>query len=104
VQVSVRLFPATDRLRLAAESCWMVICPLVAVKPGTVSGVEGSCRVTPASGIGLGKGVLKVKGPTGVVGGVAPVASIWAVAEPARLEDTAAAAAASDAGRFTVVW
>jgi hypothetical protein len=104
VHVSVRLLPATDRLRLAAESSWIVICPLVAENPGTVSGVDGSCSVTPASGMGLGKGVLKVKGPTGVVDGVAPAASIWAVAEPARLEDTAAAALANEAGRFTVVW
>jgi hypothetical protein len=105
VHVSARALPATLRLRLAEESSWMVMDELVAVKPGTVAGVGGSDRLTPEGGIGLGKGTLKVSA-SGVVAGVAPLASIWAVAEPARgiPGDTAAAAEANDAGRFTTVW
>jgi hypothetical protein len=51
-------------------------------------------------------GTLKLRGPSDVVAGVAPLASIWAVAEPARgiPGETAAAADANDAGRFTTVW
>ena len=83
----------------------MVMDELVAVKPGTVAGVAGSDRLTPAVGMGLGRGTLKVSA-SGVLAGVEPLASIWAVAEPARgcHGDTAAAADASDAGRFTTVW
>jgi hypothetical protein len=83
----------------------MVIAPLVAVKPGTVAGVAGSDRLTPDAGMGLGKGTLKVSA-SGVFAGVAPLASIWAVAEPARgcPGETAAAAEANDAGRLTSVW
>ena len=61
-----------------------MMAPLVAVKPEIVAGVEGSERVTPEAGIGLGTGTLKESGPSGVWAGVAPLASIWAVAEPAR--------------------
>ncbi len=83
----------------------MVMDELVAVKPGIVAGVAGSDRLTPDAGMGLGKGTLKVS-CWGVLAGVAPLASIWAVAEPARgcPGDTAAAADANDAGRFTTVW
>ena len=78
----------------------------VAVNPEIVAGVEGSDKLTPASGTGLGMGTLKVSGPSGVLAGVAPLASIWAVAEPARgcPGETAAAAVARAAGRFTTVW
>ena len=82
----------------------MVIELLVAVKGPTVCGVEGNDSDTPASGMGLGNGRLKVSGPTGVVAGVAPLASTWAVAEPDKVGETAAAAEASEAGRFTTVW
>ena len=84
----------------------MVMAPLVAVNPLMVAGVVGSDKVTPAAGIGLGKGTLNVSGPWGVVAGVAPLASIWVVAEPVRgcPGETAAAAEANDWGRFTVVW
>ena len=83
----------------------MVTPAPVAVNPGMVAGVLGSDRLTPAAGMGVGKGTLKVS-CCGVLAGVAPVASIWAVAEPARgcPGDTAAAAEASEAGRFTTVW
>jgi hypothetical protein len=104
VQVKARALPAMVSDRLADESSCIVIELLVAVKGPTVSGVEGSDRDTPASGIGLGKGRLKSSGPTGVVAGVAPLASTWAVADPARVGETAAAAEASEAGRFTTVW
>jgi hypothetical protein len=104
-QVSARVLPATISDRLAAESCWMVMLPLVAVNPLTVAGVSGSDSDTPEAGIGLGKGTLKLSGPSGVWAGVAPLASIWVEAEPIRLgPPTAAAALASDAGRFTTVW
>ena len=49
-------------------------------------------------------GTLKSSGPSGVVAGVAPVASIWAVAEPSRLGCNDAAALARELGRFTTVW
>jgi hypothetical protein len=108
VHVRDRALPATVRLRLAEESSWMVMAPLVlvSVKPEIVAGVLGSDRLTPESGMGLGRGTLKLSGPSGVVAGVAPLASIWAVAEPARGSpgDTAAAADANDDGRFTTVW
>jgi len=82
----------------------MVMALEVAVKGPTVCGDDGSDSVTPASGMGLGNGRLKLSGPTEVVAGVAPDASTWAVAEPARDDDTAAAAEAKDDGRFTTVW
>ena len=104
VQVSDRALPATVRDRLAAESSWMVTSELVAVNPLTVAAVVGSVSGTPSAGMGLGKGRLKLSGPWGVVAGVAPVASIWVVAEPARVGETAAAAVARLAGRFTMVW
>jgi hypothetical protein len=104
VQVRVRGLPATVRVRLAAESSDNVTELPVAVKGPTVSGVEGSDKVTPASGMGLGSATLKSRGPTDVVAGVAPAASIWAVAEPDRVGWMAAAALANDAGRFTTVW
>jgi len=94
------------RLRLALESSWIETGPPVAVNPLTVAGVLGSDRLTPSSGMGLGIVTLKSSGPSGVVAGVAPLASIWAVAEPVRgcPGDTAAAAEANDDGRFTIVW
>jgi hypothetical protein len=83
----------------------MVMPVEVAVNPLMVAGVSGSDRVIPESGIGLGKGTLKLNGPSGVVAGVAPLASIWVEAEPIRLgPPTAAAAWASDDGKFTAVW
>ncbi|MDR3649522.1 MAG: hypothetical protein P4L20_10560 [Acidimicrobiales bacterium] len=85
VQLSASAFPATVSDRSAVESSWIVTDPLVAVNPETVAGVEGSDRLTPAAGTGLGMGTLKSSGPSGVVAGVAPLASIWAVAEPVRL-------------------
>ena len=85
MQVSARALPATVSDRLAEASSWMVMAPEVAVKPLTVAGVEGSDSDTPASGTGLGMGTLKLSGPSEVVAGVAPLASIWAVAEPVRL-------------------
>jgi hypothetical protein len=76
VHVSARALPATSSDRLAEESSCMVIWLLVDVNGPTVSGDEGSDRLTPVSGIGLGKGTLKSRGPTAKVAGVAPVASI----------------------------
>ena len=65
----------------------------------------GSDRLTPAAGMGLGKGTLKVTARGVKVAGVAPLASSWAVAEPARVgPERAAAALARDWGRFTTVW
>ena len=66
--------------------------------------MKHNAKLTPAAGMGLGKATLKSSGPSGVVVGVAPEASIWAVAEPARVGDTAAAAEANAFGRFTTVW
>jgi hypothetical protein len=104
VQVSDRALPATVRDRLAAESSWMVTSELVAVNPLTVAAVEGSVSGTPSVGMGLGKGRLKLSCPWGVVAGVAPLASIWVVAEPDNVGETAAAAVARLAGRLTMVW
>jgi hypothetical protein len=70
-----------------------------------VAGVEGSDSDTPASGTGLGMVTLKLSGPWATVAGVAPLASICVVADPANCGPlTAAAALASAEGRFTVVW
>ncbi len=102
--MSDRALPATVSDRLAAESSWMVMPALVAVNPLMVAAVEGSVSGTPSVGMGLGKGTLKLSGPWGVVAGVAPLASIWVVAEPASVGETAAAALARLAGRFTMVW
>ena len=104
MQVSARALPDTVSEILAEESSWMVMFGLVAVKPEIVAGVEGSARGTPAVGTGLGMVTLKLRGPWGVVAGVAPLASIWAVAVPARLGWIAAAALASEAGMLTIVW
>ncbi len=104
MQVRARALPATVSDRLAEASSWMVMAPEVAVKPLTVAAVDGSDSDTPASGTGLGMGTLKSSGPSEVVAGVAPLASIWVVAEPVRLGCSAAAAPASEAGRFTTVW
>jgi hypothetical protein len=82
----------------------MVMAPLVAVNPLTVAGMAGSDRGIPAAGTGLGMGMLKLNGPWGVVAGVAPLASIWAVTAPSKLGWIAAVATASVAGRFTTVW
>jgi hypothetical protein len=104
VQVRSKALPATVSDRLAEASSWMVMSPLVAVNPFTVRAVSGSDSVTPASGTGMGMSTLKSSGPSAVVAGVAPLASIWAVAEPVRLGCSAAAAPAKAAGRFTTVW
>jgi len=104
VQVSARGAPETMRVRLAEASSWMVMALLVAVNPLTVLAGVGSIRVTPSVGTGLGMATLKLSGPSGVLAGVAPVASIWAVAEPVRLGCRAAAAPAREAGMFTTVW
>ena len=86
----------------------MVTFPLgsVTVNPEIVAGVEGSDKLTPAAGTGFGMGTLKLSGPSGVVAGVAPLASSWAVAEPARgcPGDTSEAAVARALGMFTTVW
>jgi hypothetical protein len=104
VQVSANGLPATMSVTLAAESSWIVIAPLVAVNPLTVIAGSGKVRATPAAGIGLGKVTLKLRGPSGVVGGVAPLASIWAVADPIRPAGlTACAADARVWGMFTTV-
>ncbi len=102
--VKVKALPATVSESPALESCWMVMSGLVAVNPDTVEGVSGSDNGTPSSGTGLGIVTLKLNGPCGVVAGVAPLASIWVVAEPIKVGDSAAAAPASAAGRFTTVW
>ena len=105
MQVRAKVLPATMSDKVAEVSSWIVIAPPVAVNPLMVAGVSGSDSESPESGIGLGKGTLKVSGPSGVMAGVAPMASIWVEAEPIRLgPPTAAAALASDAGRFTNVW
>ena len=78
----------------------MVIGPPVAVNPLTVEGVAGNDNVTPESGTGLGMGTLKLSGPSGVVAGVAPLASIWVDAEPSKFGCMAAAAWASDDGQI----
>ncbi len=82
----------------------MVMAPPVAVNPEIVDGLSGNDSGTPSSGTGLGIVTLNVNGPCGVVAGVAPMASIWVVAEPVKVGDSAAAAPASAAGRFTTVW
>jgi hypothetical protein len=84
----------------------MVMPPEVAVNPEMVAGVDGTDRGTPAAGTGLGMGTLKLRGPSAVVAGVAPLASIWAVAEPARgwPGEISPAAVAREAGMFTTVW
>ncbi len=99
MQVSDNGAPEIMRVRLAEESSWMVIWELVAVNPLTVAAVDGSDRATPESGTGLGMGTLKLSWPSGVVAGVAPVASIWAVAESCRLGCNDAAALARELGR-----
>ncbi len=104
MQVSAKALPDTVSDRLAEESSWMVMLGLVAVKPEIVAGVGGSDRGTPVLGIGLGMVTLKSRGPSGVVAGVAPLASIWAVAEPERLGWMAAAAEARLLGMATMVW
>jgi hypothetical protein len=91
-------------VRFAVESSWIVMGPPEAVKPLTVCGGDGNDNVTPASGTGLGIGTLKLSGPTGVLAGVAPSASICAVADPCKFGCMAAAALANDAGIFTTVW
>jgi len=96
VQVSVNGLPEIVRVKLAEESSLIVTGPPVALNPLTVAGAVGSESVTPAAGTGLGMGTLKSSGPSEVVAGVAPLASIWAVAEPARVGCTAAAALARD--------
>jgi hypothetical protein len=83
VQVRARGAPDTIRDKLAEEPSWIVTSGLDAVNPLTVAGVEGTDRGTPPAGIGLGRGALKDVGPSGVVAGVAPLASIWVVAVPA---------------------
>ena len=102
--MSDRGAPDTMSVRLARESSWIVTWLLVAVNPLTVAAVDGSDSATPSAGTGLGMGTLKLSGPSGVVAGVAPVASIWAVAEPSRLGCNDAAALARDSGMFTMVW
>jgi len=104
VHVSDRGAPDTVSVRLADESSWTMTWLLVAVNPLTVAAVEGSDRVTPSAGTGLGMGTLKLSGPSGVVAGTAPLASICAVAEPSRLGCRDAAALANISGRFTIVW
>jgi hypothetical protein len=99
--------PATRIVSVAALSSAMVIPPLVAVNGPWVwrgSPVAGNESATPKLGTGLGIVTLKLSGPTLVVAGVAPVASIWAVADPANVGETAAAAVAREAGRFATVW
>ena len=82
----------------------MVMAPPVAVNPAIVAGLSGNDSGTPSSGTGLGMVTSNVNGPWGVPTGVAPLASIWVVAEPVNVGDSAAAAPASEAGRFTTVW
>ena len=57
---------------------------LVAVKGPTVIGVDGTVKGTPDGGTGLGRGTSKLNGPVGSEAGVAPWASIVAVAVPLR--------------------
>ena len=91
------------KVRLAEESSVMVTGPPVAVKPLTLAGVDGSVSATPALGTGLGMVTLKLSGPSGVLAGVAPLASIWVLAEPLSVGEMAAAALAREAGRLAVV-
>jgi hypothetical protein len=82
VHVSDNGAPDTIRDKLAEEPSWIVMLAVEAVNPLTVAGAEGTDRGTPPVGIGLGRGALKDVGPSGVVAGVAPLASIWVVAVP----------------------
>jgi hypothetical protein len=96
VQVSAIGLPEMVSERVADESSLIVTAPPVALNPLTVVGAVGKESVTPAVGTGLGMVTLKSSGPSEVVAGVAPPASIWVVAEPDRLGCTAAAAPARD--------
>jgi hypothetical protein len=98
---------ATMIVSVVVLSWAMVIPVLVAVNGPWVcraSPVAGNESATPAVGTGLGIVTLKLMGPTFVVAGVAPKASSWAVADPANVGETAAAAVAKDDGRFATVW
>jgi hypothetical protein len=101
VHVRFNGVPATVRVRLMLESCCMVMSPPDAVNGPKVAGGEGTMSGTSAV-TGLGKVTLKVRGPTGIVAGVAPLASILAVACPVSMGEMAAAAEASACGRVTV--
>jgi hypothetical protein len=82
----------------------MVTALPVAVKGPTVCAVEGTDKVTPAEGTGLGMVTVKSSGPTFVVAGVAPVASTLVTALPVMaVFPRAAAAAAMAAGMSTTV-
>ena len=104
MQVSANGMPDTVRLRPAAECSWMVIPAPVAVNSvGTVSGVDGSERVTAAGWVGMGT-LKETAGSCPVVAGVAPRASTVAVVEPMRLGLIANATVARAAGTVTTVW
>lgn len=96
--------PPTVRVREELESSWIVMLLLLAVNPLTVAGVEGRSSGTPLAGTGDGMVTLKLKGPWGVVAGVAPVASIVVFADPSRFGCIPAAAFARACGMLTVVW
>jgi len=58
--------------------------PPVTVNGPTVMGSAGRSRVTPESGTGVGMVTSKLNGPSAVVAGVAPAASICVEAMPWR--------------------
>jgi hypothetical protein len=103
VHVRLNAWPATVKDRVAFVSSWIVMALLVAENPPTVAGVSGTMNGTSAV-TGFGNVMVKVDGPTGVVAGVAPLASIWKVAWPLNVGAMAEAAMANDDGSKTEVW
>ena len=105
VQVSANGLPETSRVSEALLSSVMVMPVDVAVKGPTVAAGDGRSSGRPPLGIELGIGTLKLKGPSVMLAGVAPVASTFVVAVPLMaVLPKAAAAETRDAGIETTVW
>ena len=81
----------------------MVIELPVAVNGPSVAGDEGTFSGTPELGMGFGYVMLMASPWSGIVAGVAPVASSCVFAVPDNVGAMAAAAEAKEAGRFTLV-
>jgi hypothetical protein len=104
VQLRASGLPPITSVRPLVEASWIVIPVLVAVYGPTVSGLAGRSRATPVDGTGTGRVTLKLKGPSALLAGVAPLARTVAVAEPVSVGWMASAAPAKELGRFTSVW
>lgn len=104
VHVNVRGEPPTISVREVAESSCTVTPSPDAVKGPRVAGLDGTVRVTPPSGTGLGIVTLKSSVPVARVAGVRPDTSSCPVADPASVGESAAAAVANVLGRTTDVW